>query len=491
MIKLWGLTFLFGLAAVGCPPAWAADDAVKSVGGEVQLFVDDVLLARKSGVVRRIHTCEKLPKPVMVSEKPWEQNGPDRRIYVYGTVLRDRQTGGFRMWYNRNRLLLLATSADGLQWQRPELGLCELAGSKKNNVVFPHFHSPSVVYNERATDPEQRYVMLGCGRVSGRGYCAAHSADGLRWKLYPKNPVLPSGDTCTLAYDPNTQEYLAFHKRTHEYRGKPRRMVYLATSPDMQSFSEPKLVMAPDEKDDAQVESEGGRFSQFYNMSVFGYGGQFLGLVTHFRYTGPPKERGPLQSGDDGPIDVQLVHSRDGRAWHRCEDRSPVIPNGPHAYDAGCILGVINGPVVVGDQLWLYYTAITTTHGGYVPKKEITIALAKWRLDGFVSLQAGRDGGVVETVPLQFSGSRLQVNADAAGGSLTVSLLDGAAKPLPGYGHDDCLPLCGDSVRHVVRWKERDRLPADGPLRLQFRLKNAKLFSFAATKSTKKHKDKN
>lgn len=490
MTKLCSLTFLLSFAAVWSAPTWAAEDAVKSIGSEPQLFVDDVLLARKSGVFRRIHTCEKLPKPVMVSEKPWEQNGPDRRIYVYGTVSRDRKTGRLRMWYNRNHLLLLATSADGLQWERPELGLCELAGSKKNNVLFPHFHSPSVVYNEQATDPEQRYSMLGYGRVSGRGYHAAHSADGLRWKLYPKNPVLPGGDTCTLAYDPKTKEYLAFHKRTHEYRGQRRRMVYLATSRDMQSFSEPKLVMAPDETDDAQVEREGGRFSQFYNMSVFPYGDQFLGFVTHFRYTGPPKERGPLQSGDDGPVDVQLVHSRDGRTWRRCEDRSPVIPNGPHAYDAGCILGVINGPVIVGDQLWLYYTAITTTHGGCVPKKEITIALAKWRLDGFVSLQADEQGGMVETVPLKFSGSYLRVNADSAGGSLTVALLDCAAKPLPGYGHDDCLPLCRDSIRHVVRWKGSDCLPADGPLRLEFRLKNAKLFSFAATKGMQEHKDK-
>jgi len=461
------------------PTTQAADDAVRSVGNEVQIFVDDALLARKSGVVRRVHACEKLPEPVMVSEKTWEQDGIDQRIYVYGTVRRDSETGLLRMWYNRLHLVMQATSTDGLRWQRPDLGLYELAGSKKNNAVFPHFHSPSVVYNNRAADPEQRYNMLGYSRVSGRGYHAAHSADGLHWKLYPKNPVLPGGDTCTLAYDPKTGEYLAFHKLYHEYRGKRRRLVYLATSSDMQSWSEPKLVMAPDERDDAQVEGEGGRFSQFYNMSVFPYGGQFLGLVTHFRYAGPPKERGLLQSGDDGPIDVQLVHSRDGRVWHRCEDRSPVIPNGPHAYDAGCILGVTNGPVIVGDQLWLYYTAITTTHAGYVPKKKITIGLAKWRMDGFVSLEAAGQGGVVETVPLQCAGSPLTVNADAADGALTIAVLDRSAEPISGYSHDDCIPLCRDSVRHVVQWKKRDRLPTDKPFRLQFRLKNVKLFSFS------------
>ena len=269
--------------------------AVRAIGSEFQLLVDDMLLARKTGVVRKAHPCQKLPQPVLASVEPWEQDGPDQRVYVYGTVLRDDPAGPFRLWHNRNSLVLYATSPDGLSWERPRL--CEFQGSKQNNLVFPLFHSPSVVYNPRAEDPDHRYNMLGCGRANGPGYYAVHSADGLPWNLYPRNPVLPSSDTCTLALDPATGEYLAFHKRTHKHRGQSRRLVYLATSRDMQQWSEPQLVMAPDEVDDAQVRAEGGRFAQFYNLSVFPYGGQFLDLVT------------------------------------------------------------------VGQELWLYYTAITTTHG--------------------------------------------------------------------------------------------------------------------------------
>ena len=453
--------------------------AVQAIGTGPQLLVDDVLLAAKQGVTREAHPCVKLPQPVLVSQMPWEQEGDDQRIYVYGTVLRDRESGLLCLWYNRNQQVLYATSTDGLAWQRPKLGLYELAGTKENNVVFPHFHSPSVVYNPRETDPARRYNMLGCSRVSGGGYYAAHSADGIHWELYPKNPVLPSTDTCTLAFDPRAGEYLAFHKRTHLHRGKSRRLVYLATSRDMQSWSKPALVMAPDEIDDAQVRAEGGRYAQFYNMSVFYCGGQFLGLVTHFRYSGAPPERGRLQSGADGPIDVQLVHSRDGRTWRRCDDRSPVIPNGPHPYDAGCILGVSNGPVVMGQEWWLYYTAITTTHGGYVPKKKITIALAKWRLDGLVSLDAGQSEGVVDTVPLQCQGDRLVVNADASAGTMTVAVLDAQGNVLPGYAATECVPLRADAVRHPVRWKSHDRIKHTGPIRLQFHMTDTSLFSYA------------
>lgn len=37
-----------------------------------------------------------------------------------------------------------------------------------------------------------------------------------------------------------------------------RRLVYLAVSKDTRNWSEPKLVMAPDEIDDAQTKAQGG-----------------------------------------------------------------------------------------------------------------------------------------------------------------------------------------------------------------------------------------
>ncbi|MHB8899649.1 MAG: glycoside hydrolase family protein [Thermoguttaceae bacterium] len=469
-------TFVTGMGA-----GLRAGEQAIPLDDQAQIFVDDQFIARKEGVVRRVHPCQKLDGPVLKSREAWEQDGDDRRVYVYGTVLRDERSGEFRLWYNRGHRVHLATSSDGMNWERPRLGVCELAGSTDNNVVFDMFHSPSVVVNEAAPDGEDRYQMLGYATEPVRGYWAAHSADGIHWTAYPRNPVLTGGDTCTLAFDRRTGEYMAFHKRMGEHRGARRRLVYLATSRDMQEWSEPVLVMAPDEIDDAQVRKEGGRYSQFYNMSVFACGGQFLGFVTHFRYTGPPVRKGPLQSGDDGPVDVQLVHSRDGHTWNRCEDRSPVIALGPGAYDAGCILGVTNGLVTVGDQMWAYYTAITTTHAGFVPEKEISIGRAAWRLDGLVSLDADGDEGLVETVPLEPAGSALVINADAAGGELRVALLNVGGKPIQGFSYDDCLPLHADAVRHGVRWKTGGTMPPERPLRVGFRLAKARLYSYRFT----------
>ncbi len=156
-----------------------------------------------------------------------------------------------------------------------------------------------------------------------------------------------------------------------------------------------------------------------------------------------------------------------------------MIPNGPHGYDAGCILGVVNTPVIVDNEVWLYYTAITTTHGGFVPEKKITIARAAWRLDGWVSLDAGASGGIVETVPVETNGLRLTVNAEASRGELRTELLDASGTEIPGYSPDACIPICGDGVRQPVSWKGLDGVPLPGTIRIRWHLRNASIYSHA------------
>ena len=452
--------------------------------GQPHLFVDDATIARREGVRRRVHGGAKLAEPVISGPEAWESDGADARAYVYGTVLPE-PTVGYRMWYMRNPSRLLhAVSRDGLNWRGSTLGLVALEGGRDTNAPPVEFHSPSVIRDAIDPDPARRYKMLGHGKAQGRrGYWAAFSGDGLHWQLYDRNPVLAGSDTCTLSQDPVSGEYLAFHKLYREHRGRVRRLVYLSTSPDMQTWSEPVLAMAPDEEDDESTRARGGICSEFYNMSAFPYGGQWLGLVTHFRLTRELDETGPDQSPHDGPIEAELVHSRDGRTWQRCEDRSPAIANGPHEYDAGCILGVANQPVIAGDEMWMYYAAINTTHGGTMPPKEATVARAAWPLDRWVSLDAGAAGGVVEVEPVTLRGGCLTVNADAADGEVRVEVTDEAGAPLPGYEGAACQPIRGDELRHEVRWKANFAVETRGPVGLRFHMRRASLFSWSEQKT--------
>jgi hypothetical protein len=125
--------------------------------GEKQLFVDDVMIGRKQNVNRKIHPALKLDKPVLKAEKTWEQGkvydeGVDKRVYIYGTVLYDKNSGIFRMWYNRYNDNYFATSRDGINWERPNLGLLG-----NNNMYNLHgFDSPSFIMDSFEMDPSKR-----------------------------------------------------------------------------------------------------------------------------------------------------------------------------------------------------------------------------------------------------------------------------------------------------------------------------------------------
>ena len=487
--------FLFAATSLfAAVPGASGEQTVLHIDSGPHLFVDDLLVAERSGLIRRVHPCEKLPRPVLEAEKPWEE----QRVYIYGSVFPSPQNSGFLMWYMSREgdnpdmskrdsrlqvggpdLLLYATSKDGVHWRRPDVQVYDYEGSRANNIVFA-MHSPSVLYDADEPDPAYRYKVLGFRRpVPGkqeRGCYAAHSADGILWKLYPKNPVIDGGDTVTLSRNPKTGEYLAFFKRRAEVRGYARRVVYVAWSKDMQNWSEASLPVVPDEEDDKWVQNPPQR-TEFYTMSAFPRGEQLIGLITVFNLE-VVQDSKPGRSPNDGPLEVQLAHSRDGKEWSRCKDRSPIIPRGPQAYDAGSILGVSNIPVINGDQMWLYYTAMTTTHGGSLPEKRMSIGRAAWRLDGMVSLDAGCEEAVLETVPLELEGRRLEVNADASRGQMTVELLDRDGNALPGYGAEDCRRICSDGVRQEICWAKRPLLPENQPLRIRFRLKNTSLYAF-------------
>jgi len=431
--------FTFSLSAKLC----AAPPAI-SLRELPLLFADDNGIASSTGVVRTVHVAKTRSAPVIEA---------DARVYVYGSVY--SENGLLRLWYMarpKGDQVLHTTSQDGLHW---------LKGTNVFNI-----HSPSVLLDTHETDPAKRYKMLGS--KSG-GYHAAFSADGLHWSWYPKNPVLKDSDTITLTQAPVSGEYMAFHKRYTKVRGFGRRVVWLARSRDFQEWSEPELVFAPDEKDDTWATGPEQR-TEVYNMSVYPHAAGFIGLPTMFRLTKriAKSEVKPGQSPDDGPIDVQLATSPDGRAWQRTEPRVNIIPHGaPGSFDAGAILGVTSTCVNVGDKTWVYYTGLTTGHGGAMPAKRLSIGRAEWRRHGFVSIDAGR----VETKPLQLSTPTLIVNADASRGELRVTLLEADGRPIPGIS-----VLRTDDTR----WCAFANAPTDRPVRVVLELNNARLYSVSS-----------
>lgn len=442
------------------------------------LFADDSGIADKTGVTRTVHPAKTRKEPVLEPDQPWE----GQRVYIYGSVAADEPTGQLRMWYMAApNYVLHAISTDGVRWIKQPLGLHDYKGSTANNIVH-RLHSPSVLFDIREQDPAKRWKMAGAG------YDTAWSADGLRWTPDPENPVIehwPGGDTITLARHPETGEYLAYHKRYVKIRGLGRRTVWLARSPDFRKWTSPKMVFTADETDDAWAVKPDQR-TEVYNLSVYPHAAGFVGLPTMFRVTSviPKSEAAPLKkSPHDGPIEVQLVTSVDGVLWQRSEPRLPVIPRGaPGTFDGGAILGVSSTATHFGDQTWVYYTAMTTTHGAPIPPKRMSIGRAEWRRHGFVSLDA-EGQGQVETKPLRLAAPSLVINADADGGELRAALLEADGRPIPGFTLEDSLSLQSDATRWNARWKSGSAAPTDRPVRVLLKMNHCRLFSLSTDRS--------
>jgi hypothetical protein len=121
------------------------------------------------------------------------------------------------------------------------------------------------------------------------------------------------------------------------------------------------------------------------------------------------------------------------------------------------------------------------------------IGLARLRRDGFVSLDAGAEPGLLLTRPLHFEGKELHLNADAASGSVRAELYRAVevpfkypgqnwtiGEPIPGHALSDCLPIQENATDTVLRWKNRKTLAdlAGCPVVIRFELVQSALYAF-------------
>ena len=206
----------------------------KILSNDPRLFVDLQDIELRENVVRSFHQAKKHGNhPVLKQEAPWE-----RHSGMTASVIYDEEEEIFKAWYmagfyapGKNHVQCLATSRDGIHWERPHLGLHEVLGSKENNIVIPaeyhdgQDHWESMLKDPLEADSTRRYKALGWSSYDWdgpmSGIYSATSLDGLRWFHTPE-PVFhfhprpgtddlgPVGDAQSLMIDTLKKRYAAF-----------------------------------------------------------------------------------------------------------------------------------------------------------------------------------------------------------------------------------------------------------------------------------------
>ncbi|MDM8006684.1 MAG: LamG domain-containing protein [Phycisphaerae bacterium] len=480
--------------AIGISPSSAVEPvrATEQMTGPWQLFIDDYLIASKQNVVRRYHAFHKHPdNPLIVVDKPWEAH-----VVAACTVLPGEDGTGFRMWYycwtedkssrkGRGSFMCYAVSKDGLKWEKPNLGLYEWSGDgTKNNNIVPH--GPGhVMHTPWEKDPQKRYQGVG------GMYHAFSSPDGLNWKQESTEKIVSGGDTSHFYWDPHTRRFRCTVKGGGNgcVSGLRRRVVGFSETTDPTKFPPLRMVMAPDDVDDLWCKPETVQRTHFYACPVLPYETMYIGLLQIYRAEEP-------EGYFHGPLWLELVSSRDGVHWLREEpdtsvrhiyaldsvSRPPLLDIGKYReFDRGMVFAPT--PLLVGDELWAFYTGYDEEHD-LLPYRS-AIGLAKLRKDGFASLDADELPGEVLTKRFENVDGPLQVNYHARGGSIRVELIGADGQVIAGYGRDDCEPLTGDAIRGTVSWKTKKELPSGGPVRFRFILDHGRLYSFMAGQNAK------
>ena len=164
-------------------------------------------------MARWVHVARKAPEnPIFKAERPWEGN----RI-LYSNVIYDPKERLYKLWYNvrpeSTNYLCFATSGDGIRFRRPDLGLREFQGSRKNNLlVIPEdITEIRVFYDDH--DPERPYKMAFM-KYDTYGIGVGWSSDGLqRGTSHPYPVIVPAGDgLSTPFWDQRRERYVYYHR---------------------------------------------------------------------------------------------------------------------------------------------------------------------------------------------------------------------------------------------------------------------------------------
>ena len=476
-LALFTIAFLSWLA-----PVFAGDEypAAVEIGSRRELFVDDLLIGKMTATRLKLHEPRLLRR---VPPRPFGhyatvlQDGDNLRLYFRG----DKVPGAHwrKGWgkYHEGEVTLYAESTDGgIKWTEPDLGIHDVPEMPKGNVVLDmsedtflvtHNFTPFIDTRPGIPDDE-RYKGLGGGRYPPKNWAnwktpderqglrekygpgglkAFASADGLRWKLLRKEPVLSedlgSFDSQNVAFWSAAEgQYVAYFR----FFKNGVRAIRRSTSKDFLTWTEPV---------DMEANVPGEHLYTSLTQPYFRAPHIYIALPTRF------------QSRAGAITDIVFMATRPGSTrYHRHFKEAFIRPGlGARGWGNRANYLTLNAVQTGPSQMSMFMYG----GGHYV-----------MRLDGFISVHAGYEEGEFITKPFRFSGSALEINYSTSGaGRVRVELQDESGEPLPGFGLDECDVIYGDDIARIAKWKESADVSslAGKAVRLRFIMNEADLFS--------------
>lgn len=409
---------------------------------------------------------------------------PDSRLVTYyGSVIRvgdelwmwylgqsDRES----VWHER---VCFATSSDGRNWDKPELGLVDFYGSKDNNLVDliggrHHVTALVVFHDPDDPDPARRFKMAFESRNYETRLAVAYSPDGVRWTESTNNPVGPrmeqaGGTKFNGMYVVNGQGGRHWTPRAHGARKLISHVSY-----DFEHWTRASVLGfrrdALPPRDTVYGWNRGPEVH--LGAGLWNRGNVVLGFYGMWN--------GPV-SGDRRMVymDLGLVVSNDALHFREPVPDFAIVEalevgwRGAPLDDA-----TVHSPALIQGQG--FENIGNETLFWYAPWPEADadgVRLATWPRDrlGYVHPYVGLDEEPhLITAPIDLNGVRARVWCNVDGlsehASMRVSVLDERFRPVNGLTREECTGPQMSGFREAVTWKSTETIPANTSLvRLQ------------------------
>jgi len=447
-VRFTGILSVAVLLATSSRIAVAGDEAVVDIGSRRELFVDHFLIEELDGVWLKLHEPRLTP---LVPDTP---SGHYATVLKDGDLYRRYDRGGVADYDgDRRETTRYWESHDGIHWTKPDLGLYELNGSRNNNVIqantrwFAHNFSP-FLDRRPEVEKDQRFKALA-GVHKGGGLCAFVSGDGIRWRKLKDEPVITSEDFAfdsqNVSFWSESEGCYVCYFRTWKTPHGSLRTISRTTSTDFLNWS-PAVAMAPNLPGEHLYTS--GTHPYFRAAHIY------IALPTRFL-----PDRG-------SSTDIMFMTSRGGNKYDRTFLEAFIRPGlDPNKWGNRSNYAALNVVPTGPNEMSIY-----------VRERRYVL-----RTDGFASVHAGYKTGELLTKPIKFTGRKLEINySTSAASDIRVEIQDPAGSPIPGYALEDCLPVIGDKVQHVMTWKSGSDVSSlsGKPIRLRFVMRDADLYSF-------------
>lgn len=276
---------------------------------------------------------------LFIVDKISSSTSPSQKSFTKYQASEDRQIGP-----------AYACSKDGINWEKPNLGIVNFEGSKDNNLLLKNVVGTGVFFDIEESDPTKRFKLI-TRKEDTKKFAVAFSSDGIHFspleEWQENNPVIGRDCHNSIFKDSKTNEYVL----STRLWSNNLRVIAISKSKDFINWTPLKEIVRGQ-----------GYEEQIYSMPIFEYKNIYFDLASVYK-------QGDKSLADFDTLNLELYWSSDLNSWNKAVPQNNILlPRGKNIenwqksdFDSATIFA----SPIMADKNRLYYTGSKGKHSSW------------------------------------------------------------------------------------------------------------------------------